>query len=162
MVRMRWAILGSESARPVTASLGPMGLLGMIQQPQFTKDGVSIASLAIQNPLEEAIKQAIIQGAKETNDAAGDGTTTATALIQARKRHQKCDSWLKSNGFKRGIDLAVAKVVEQLKEISTNCDSDESIAHVATISAITTPSRSINCKGNQSSWPSRCCYRRRR
>ena len=113
----------------------------MIQQygsPHFTKDGVTIAkALQFKNPLEEAIKQAIVQGAKETNDAAGDGTTTATALIQGLVNHGIKSATAGANpmDLKRGIDLAVAKVVEQLKTLSTNCATNESIAHVATISA---------------------------
>ena len=140
---VRWAILDvvEKVTTPVAVTHGPCGLLAMIQSfgaPKFTKDGVTVAeSLKFSNPQDEAIKQAIIQGAKETNDSAGDGTTTATVIIReaVKKAVKLVTAGYKPMDLKRGMDLATQTVVENLKNISTDCNNDQSIAHVGTISA---------------------------
>ena len=126
----------------VASTLGPRGRNVILHKkdcnPIITKDGVTIASFVeLEDPFENAAAQIIKQAASQTNDDAGDGTTTATVLARAiLNRSQKyLNAGVSPVELKRGMDKAVEKIVENLKEMSLPIASEEDIAHVATISA---------------------------
>ena len=130
-------------ANAVKVTLGPKGRNVVIQKsfgaPVVTKDGVSVAKeIELQDPVENMGAQLVKEVASKTADIAGDGTTTATVLAQGL-----INAGLKSVAaganpmdLKRGIDKAVEKIVEHLKETSEIVGDDFSkIKQVATISA---------------------------
>ena len=126
----------------VASTLGPRGRNVILHKkgtrPIITKDGVTIAKFVdLDDPFENAAVQVIKQASAQTNAVAGDGTTTATVL--ARAILVQAQRYLKAGAspveLKRGIDKAVAKVVENLTELSRPIMSEEDIAHIATISA---------------------------
>ena len=126
----------------VASTLGPRGRNVILHtkggRPIITKDGVTIAKFVdLEDPFENAAAQVIKQASAQTNAVAGDGTTTATVL--ARAILQQAQRYLKAGAspveLKRGIDKAVAKVVENLEDLSRPIMSEEDIAHIATISA---------------------------
>ena len=127
----------------VKVTLGPKGRNVIIEKsygaPHITKDGVSVAKeIELQDPVENMGAQLVKEVASKTNDLAGDGTTTATVLAQAIVAAGLKNVIAGANpmDLKRGIDKAVATVVESLKTQSQQVgDSIEKIQQVASISA---------------------------
>jgi len=133
-----------QLADAVKVTLGPKGRNVVIDKkfgaPTITKDGVTVAKeIELENPLENMGAQMVREVASKTSDVAGDGTTTATVLAQAivREGLKNVAAGANPMDLKRGIDLAVAKIVEGLKEISKPVDktSKKEIAQVGSISA---------------------------
>ena len=133
-----------QLADAVKVTLGPKGRNVVIDRkfgaPTITKDGVTVAKeIELENPLENMGAQMVREVASKTSDVAGDGTTTATVLAQAIVREGLKMVAAGSNpmDLKRGVDIAVAKVVEGLKELSKPVDktSKKEIAQVGAISA---------------------------
>ena len=133
-----------QLADAVKVTLGPKGRNVVIDKkfgaPTITKDGVTVAKeIELENPLENMGAQMVREVASKTSDVAGDGTTTATVLAQAIVREGLKMVAAGSNpmDLKRGVDIAVAKVVEGLKELSKPVDktSKKEIAQVGAISA---------------------------
>ncbi len=133
-----------QLADAVKVTLGPKGRNVVIDKkfgaPTVTKDGVTVAKeIELENPLENMGAQMVREVASKTSDVAGDGTTTATVLAQAivREGMKNVAAGANPMDLKRGIELAVTKVVEGLKEISKPVDktSKKEIAQVGSISA---------------------------
>lgn len=129
-------------ANAVKVTLGPKGRNVVLSKSfgtaRITKDGVSVAKeIELENKFENMGAQMVREVASKTNDAAGDGTTTATVLAQAivREGSKAVAAGMNPMDLKRGIDLAVAKVVEHLKASAQKVSTGEKIAQVATISA---------------------------
>ena len=128
-------------ANAVKVTLGPKGRNVVIDKkfgaPTVTKDGVTVAKeVELADPVENMGAQLVKEVASKTNDAAGDGTTTATVLAQAIYGAGIKSVTAGSNpmDLKRGIDAAVKSVVENLKKQAQPIDKSEEIAQVATIS----------------------------
>ena len=128
-------------ADAVKVTLGPRGRNVLLEKkygsPQIVNDGVTIAKeIELPDPLENAGASLIREVASKTNDVAGDGTTTATVLAQAIIREGMKNVAAGSNpiALKRGIEKAVAKLVEEIAAIAKPVEGN-SIAQVATISA---------------------------
>ena len=133
-----------QLADAVKVTLGPKGRNVVIDKkfgaPTITKDGVTVAKeIELENPLENMGAQMVREVASKTSDVAGDGTTTATVLAQAIVREGLKMVAAGSNpmDLKRGVDFAVTKVVEGLKDMSKPVDktSKKEIAQVGAISA---------------------------
>ncbi|ODT01251.1 MAG: chaperonin GroL [Gemmatimonadetes bacterium SCN 70-22] len=129
-------------ADAVKVTLGPKGRNVVIDKkfgaPTITKDGVTVAKeVELSDPLENMGAQMVKEVATKTSDVAGDGTTTATVLAQAVYREGLKNVTAGSNpmALKRGIDKAVAAIVEELKKISVPTAGKKEIAQVASISA---------------------------
>jgi len=130
-------------ADAVKATLGPKGRNVVIDKkfgaPTVTKDGVTVAKeIELEDPAENMGAQMVREVASKTSDVAGDGTTTATVLAQAivREGMKNVTAGANPMDLKRGIDLAVIRVVEELKKISkTVGDDKKKIAQVGAISA---------------------------
>ena len=130
-------------ASAVKVTLGPKGRNVIIDKkfgaPQITKDGVTVAKeIELKEPIENMGAQMVKEVASKTNDQAGDGTTTATVLAQAifNTGLKNVTAGANPMELKRGIDKAVATIVENLKGQSVEInDSHEKIEQVATISA---------------------------
>ena len=130
-------------ANAVKVTLGPKGRNVIIDKkfgaPQITKDGVTVAKeIELKEAIENMGAQMVKEVASKTNDQAGDGTTTATVLAQAifNTGLKNVTAGANPMELKRGIDKAVATVVENLKGQSVEInDSHEKIEQVATISA---------------------------
>ncbi|WP_370899452.1 chaperonin GroEL [Chryseobacterium gossypii] len=130
-------------ANAVKVTLGPKGRNVVIEKsfgaPHVTKDGVSVAKeIELEDKVENMGAQMVKEVASKTNDIAGDGTTTATVLAQAivREGLKNVAAGANPMDLKRGIDKAVATVVENLKSQSQEVgDSSEKIKQVASISA---------------------------
>lgn len=131
-------------ANAVKVTLGPKGRNVVIDKkfgtPTVTKDGVTVAKeIELEDPIENMGAQMVREVASKTSDIAGDGTTTATVLAQKiyAEGLKNVTSGANPMDLKRGIDLAVIKVVEGLKSISKNIDktSKKEIAQVGAISA---------------------------
>lgn len=132
----------NKLANAVKVTLGPKGRNVVLQKafgtPHITKDGVSVArEIQLEDPFENMGAQMVKEVAQKTNDDAGDGTTTATVLAQAiyREGAKLVSAGHNPMDLKRGIDLAVEKIVEELHAISKEVQAKEEIAQVATISA---------------------------
>jgi len=126
----------------VASTLGPRGRNVLLQekgaQPFITKDGVTVAAFVeFQDPFENAAAQIIRQAAVETNNVAGDGTTTATVLAYAilSEAQKYVTAGYSPVELQRGINSAVKEILETLTESATEVTSIEDIEHVATISA---------------------------
>ncbi|NOU32769.1 MAG: chaperonin GroEL [Polyangiaceae bacterium] len=129
-------------ADAVKVTLGPKGRNVVIEKsfgsPTVTKDGVTVAKeIELENKFENMGAQMVREVASKTSDVAGDGTTTATVLAQAIYRE---GSKLVAAGhnpmeIKRGIDAAVATIVESLKKMAKQTKDPKEIAQVGTISA---------------------------
>jgi len=126
----------------VASTLGPKGRNVLLQekgkQPFITKDGVTVAHfVALEDPFENAGAQILRQAAIETNNEAGDGTTTSTVLARAilRESQRFIASGVSPIELQRGINLAVKEVVNNLNEAAQPVKSVSDIEHVATISA---------------------------
>jgi chaperonin GroEL len=133
-----------QLADAVKVTLGPKGRNVVIDKkfgaPTITKDGVTVAKeIELENPIENMGAQMVREVASKTSDVAGDGTTTATVLAQAivREGLKNVAAGANPMDLKRGIDMAVAKVVEGLKALSKPVDktSKKEIAQVGAISA---------------------------
>jgi chaperonin GroEL len=133
-----------QLADAVKVTLGPKGRNVVIDKkfgaPTITKDGVTVAKeIELQDPLENMGAQMVREVASKTSDVAGDGTTTATVLAQAivREGLKMVAAGANPMDLKRGVDIAVTKVVEGLKEMSKPVDktSKKEIAQVGSISA---------------------------
>ncbi len=129
-------------ANAVKVTLGPKGRNVLIQKafgaPRSTKDGVSVAKeIELKNQRQNMGAQLIKEVASKANDQAGDGTTTATVLAQSivREGIKSVAAGRNPMDLKRGIDLAVARVVEDLKKRSKNVKTNDEIRQVAMISA---------------------------
>ena len=128
----------------VSSTLGPRGRNVILQEkgkmPIITKDGVTVAKfIDLEDPVMNAGAQLVKQASAKTNIDAGDGTTTSTvltrAIFEAAYDRLADNSNLSPVELKRGIDKAVAVVVEELKESARPIMSAEDVAHIATISA---------------------------
>jgi chaperonin GroEL len=131
-----------QLAEAVKVTLGPKGRNVVIDKkfgaPTVTKDGVTVAKeVELADPLENMGAQMVKEVATKTSDLAGDGTTTATVLAQAifREGLKNVTAGANPMALKRGIDKAVAAVVEQLKSISVPTAGKKEIAQVGSISA---------------------------
>lgn len=130
-------------ANAVKVTLGPKGRNVIIDKkfgaPQITKDGVTVAKeIELSEPVENMGAQMVKEVASKTNDQAGDGTTTATVLAQSifNTGLKNVTAGANPMDLKRGIDLAVIAVVENLKKQSSEIgDNPEKIKQVASISA---------------------------
>jgi chaperonin GroEL len=131
-------------ANAVKVTLGPKGRNVVIDKkfgtPTVTKDGVTVAKeVELEDPIENMGAQMVREVASKTSDVAGDGTTTATVLAQAiyAEGIKNVTAGANPMDLKRGIDLAVVKIVEGLKKLSKNIDktSKTEIAQVGSISA---------------------------
>ena len=129
-------------ADAVKATLGPKGRNVVLQKsygsPTITKDGVSVAKeIELTDPIENMGARLVKEVASKTNDEAGDGTTTATVLAQAFLKDgiKAVAAGMNPMDLKRGIDKAVAKAIDALKEISKPTDDYQDIVRVGTISA---------------------------
>ena len=129
-------------ANAVKVTLGPRGRNVVLEKsfgaPTVTKDGVSVAKeIELEDKFENMGAQMVKEIASKTSDVAGDGTTTATVLAQAMLREglKSVAAGMNPMDLKRGLDKAVAVVVEALKGISTPCTDNKAIAQVGTISA---------------------------
>ncbi|NJD23246.1 MAG: chaperonin GroEL [Melioribacter sp.] len=129
-------------ANAVKVTLGPKGRNVIIDKkfgaPTVTKDGVTVAKeIELENPVENMGAQMVREVASKTSDVAGDGTTTATVLAQAiyREGLKNVTAGANPMDLKRGIDLAVVKVIEFLKSSSKEVGGREEIAQVGSISA---------------------------
>jgi chaperonin GroEL len=129
-------------ANAVKVTLGPKGRNVVIEKsfgaPRITKDGVTVAKeIELADRFENLGAQLVREVASKQNDAAGDGTTTATVLAAsiAREGAKAVAAGLNPQDLKRGIDLAVEAVVADLKKNSKKVTSNDEIAQVGTISA---------------------------
>ncbi|WP_438282773.1 chaperonin GroEL [Pseudomonas alabamensis] len=129
-------------ADAVKATLGPKGrnvvLAKSFGAPTITKDGVSVAKeIELKDAFENMGAQLVKEVASKANDAAGDGTTTATVLAQAivNEGLKAVAAGMNPMDLKRGIDKATAAVVAELKNLSKPCADSRAIAQVGTISA---------------------------
>ena len=129
-------------ANAVKVTLGPKGRNVIIEKsfgaPRSTKDGVTVAKeIELSDRFENLGAQLIREVASKTNDKAGDGTTTATVLAQAivTEGLKSVAAGMNPMDLKRGVDKAVAKVVEEIKNSSRKVTTNEEIAQVGTISA---------------------------
>src|ERR1700752_4678614 len=115
-------------ANAVKATLGPKGRNAVLEKsfgaPTVTKDGVSVAKeIELKDRFENIGAQMVKEVASSTSDEAGDGTTTATVLAQAiiREGLKAVAAGVGPMDLKRGIDLAVSTVVDELKKLSKPC-----------------------------------------
>ena len=129
-------------ANAVKVTLGPKGRNVVIEKsfgaPRMTKDGVSVAKeIELTDKFENMGAQMLREVASKTADLAGDGTTTATVLAQSivREGAKAVAAGMNPMDLKRGIDLAVAKVIENIADRSKKVAGKEEISQVGTISA---------------------------
>ncbi|MCX7780491.1 MAG: chaperonin GroEL [Negativicutes bacterium] len=129
-------------ANTVKVTLGPKGRNVVLDKkfgaPTITNDGVTIArEIELEDPFENMGAQLVKEVATKTNDVAGDGTTTATLLAQAMIREGMRNVAAGANPMilKKGIEKAVATLVEEIKKNAVKVESKEAIAQVASISA---------------------------
>ena len=129
-------------ANAVKVTLGPKGRNVILDKsfgaPRVTKDGVSVAKeIELRDKFENMGAQMVKEVASKSSDAAGDGTTTATVLAQAvvKQGAKAVASGMNPMDLKRGIDLAVDKVLNELKSKAKKLGSSGEIAQVGTISA---------------------------
>jgi len=129
-------------ADAVKVTLGPKGRNVVLDKsfgaPTITKDGVSVArEIELEDKFQNMGAQMVKEVASQANDAAGDGTTTATVLAQAiiTEGLKAVAAGMNPMDLKRGIDKAVVAAVEELKALSVPCADTKAIAQVGTISA---------------------------
>ena len=129
-------------ANAVRVTLGPKGRNVVLDKsfgaPRITKDGVTVAKeIELEDKFENMGAQMVREVASKTSDIAGDGTTTATVLAAAivKEGSKAVAAGMNPMDLKRGIDLAVETVVEELKKNSKKVTSNAEIAQVGTISA---------------------------
>ncbi|WP_299439547.1 chaperonin GroEL [uncultured Rhodospira sp.] len=129
-------------ADAVRVTLGPKGRNVVIEKsfgaPRITKDGVTVAKeMELSDKFENMGAQMVKEVASKTADLAGDGTTTATVLAQSivREGAKAVAAGMNPMDLKRGIDLAVSAVVEDIQKRSTKLKNSQEVAQVGTISA---------------------------
>jgi chaperonin GroEL len=129
-------------ANAVKVTLGPKGRNVVIDKsygaPRTTKDGVTVAKeIELENKFENMGAQMVREVASKTNDEAGDGTTTATVLTQAivREGAKYVSAGMNPMDLKRGVEMAVTAVVENLKKQTKKIKSSDEISQVGTIAA---------------------------
>ncbi len=129
-------------ANAVKVTLGPKGRNVVIQKsfgaPRITKDGVTVAKeVELEDNFENMGAQMVREVASKSNDLAGDGTTTATVLAQAifREGVKSVAAGMNPMDLKRGIDMAVEAVIDDIKKRAKKIASNNEIAQVGTISA---------------------------
>ena len=129
-------------AHAVRVTLGPKGRNVVLDKsfgaPRISKDGVTVAKeIELEDKFENMGAQMVREVASKTSDQAGDGTTTATVLAHAivKEGAKAVAAGMNPMDLKRGVDLAVSAIVEDLKKHSKAVTSNEEIAQVATISA---------------------------
>lgn len=132
----------NKLADNVASTLGPRGRNVLLQEkgkrPIVTKDGVTVAKFVdFEDPFENAGAQILKQAADQTNERAGDGTTTATVLARDMlvKAQRHINAGCSPVELKRGMDKATEAIIKQLGELSTPVEELNHIEHVATISA---------------------------
>jgi chaperonin GroEL len=140
--RQRIAAGAKKLADAVKVTLGPAGRNVVVQKsfggPTVTRDGVTVAKeVELADPFENMGTKLVTEAAQKTNDVAGDGTTTATVLAEAiyREGLKAISAGANPTAVKRGIDQAVAAVVESLAKLSKKIESRKQTEAVATISA---------------------------
>jgi len=133
-------------ANAVKVTLGPKGREVILEKqwgsPIVTKDGVTVAKeIELPDPLENVGAQLVKEVASQTNDKAGDGTTTATVLAQAifNEGLKAITGGANPMDIRRGMEKAAKKVVENLKKLSKKVETREEIEQVATVSANNDP-----------------------
>jgi chaperonin GroEL len=131
-----------QLADAVKVTLGPKGRNVIIDKkfgsPTVTKDGVTVAKeIELEDPIENLGAQTLKEVASKTSDIAGDGTTTATVLAQAivREGLKNVTAGANPMDLKRGIDIAVNAICEELKSMKKEVTGKKEIAQVGTISA---------------------------
>lgn len=142
-VAQRAILRGVEKlSNAVKVTLGPAGRNVVLEKkfgsPTITKDGVTVAKeIELEDSFENVGAQLVKEVASKTSDIAGDGTTTATVLAEAiyREGVKMVTAGANPTEVKRGIDLAVERVVNYLKKISKKVETTKEIEQVATISA---------------------------
>ena len=129
-------------ANAVKVTLGPKGRNVVIEKsfgaPRISKDGVTVAKeIELEDKFENMGAQMVREVASKAAEQAGDGTTTATVLAQAivREGAKSVAAGANPMDLKRGIDMAVARVVEELKSKAKKITSNDEVAQVGTISA---------------------------
>ena len=129
-------------ANAVKVTLGPKGRNVVIDKsygaPRTTKDGVTVAKeIELEDKFENMGAQMVREVASKTNDEAGDGTTTATVLTQAivREGAKYVSAGMNPMDLKRGVEMAVTAVVENLKKQTKKIKSSDEISQVGTIAA---------------------------
>ncbi|MCU4654927.1 chaperonin GroEL [Roseibacterium sp. SDUM158016] len=129
-------------ADAVKVTLGPKGRNVVIEKsfgaPRITKDGVSVAKeIELEDKFENMGAQMVKEVASRTNDEAGDGTTTATVLAQAivKEGMKSVAAGMNPMDLKRGIDLAVHKVIDHIKSAARDVTDSDEVAQVGTVSA---------------------------
>ena len=141
-IRQRLLNGANKLADAVASTLGPRGQNVILYKrgadPVITKDGVSVARVVeLDDDYEQAAVEVLRQAALETEKTSGDGTTTSTvlarAILTAANKHIAAGA--SSIDVKRGIDLAVEAICENITEMSQPVSSEEEIRHVATVSA---------------------------
>ncbi|WP_435019291.1 chaperonin GroEL [Tundrisphaera sp. TA3] len=132
----------AKLARAVKVTLGPRGRNVIIQKsfgsPTVTKDGVSVAKeIELEDKYENMGAQMVKEVASKTSDVAGDGTTTATVMAEAiyNEGLRAVVAGVNPNMMKRGMDKAVADIVEQLKSMSTKIVDKKETEQVATVAS---------------------------
>ncbi|MGD0002039.1 MAG: chaperonin GroEL, partial [Bryobacteraceae bacterium] len=132
----------NQLADAVKVTLGPKGRNVVLEKkfggPTITKDGVTVAKeIELKDPLENMGAQMVREVASKTSDIAGDGTTTATILAQCifREGVKSVAAGANPMALKRGIEKAVAVVVEEVGKMSVKVENNEKIAQVGSISA---------------------------
>lgn len=136
-------LIGVEAlAKAVKVTLGPKGRNVVLDKsygaPKITKDGVSVAKeIELSDKFENMGAQLVKEVASKTAEKAGDGTTTATVLAEAiiKEGMKSVAAGMNPMDLKRGVDLAVAAVVEDIKSRSKEIKTSEEIAQVGTVSA---------------------------
>jgi chaperonin GroEL len=129
-------------ANSVKVTLGPKGRNVLLDKsygaPRITKDGVTVAKeIELSDRFENMGAQMVREVASRTSDQAGDGTTTATVLAQAivREGAKAVSAGMNPMDLKRGIDMAVVSVVDEIKKMSKKISTNAEIAQIGTISA---------------------------
>ena len=129
-------------ANAVKVTLGPKGRYVVLDKkfgsPTVTNDGVTIAKeIELEDPFENMGAQLVKEVASKTNDVAGDGTTTATVLAQSMINEglKNITAGANANRIKKGIEKAVAAVIEEIKKTAKQVKNKEEIAQIASISA---------------------------
>ena len=147
----------SKLARAVRSTLGPRGRNAVIDKgwgsPTVTKDGVTVAEeIELIDSYENMGAQLVKEAASKTSDAAGDGTTTATVLAESifKEGLKALAAGTDAMALKRGIDKAVAAVVDEIKKQAKKVSDDKSEITRSPRSPPTTIARSAR------SWPRRC------
>ena len=141
-IRQRLLNGANKLADAVASTLGPRGQNVILYKrgadPVITKDGVSVARVVeLDDDYEQAAVEVLRQAALETERTSGDGTTTSTVLARAilTSANKHIAAGASSIDVKRGIDLAVEAICDNITDMSQPVSSEEEIRHVATVSA---------------------------